>query len=89
MYTKACQNVVIHLVYISCIDLVQFLYTKCIQFLCGYQQNKSSESKVKFRQASNCSKWVLEAAKLAYATKTKESIPSQKLGSWEFHLANC
>ena len=39
-----------------------------------YQQNKSSESKVKFRQASNCCKRVLEAAKLAYTTKTKESI---------------
>ena len=38
-----------------------------------YQQNKSSESKVKFRQASNYCKKVLEAAKLAYATKTKES----------------
>ena len=46
-----------------------------------YQQNKSSESKVKFRQASNRCKRVLEAAKLAYATKTKESITSQKLGS--------
>ena len=38
-----------------------------------YQQNKSSESKVKFRQASNCCKRVLEAAKLTYANKTKES----------------
>ena len=46
-----------------------------------YQQNKSSESKIKFRQAINCWKRVLEAAKLAYATKTKESITSQKLGS--------
>ena len=27
---------------------------------------------------------VLEAAKLATATKTKESITSQKLGSWDF-----
>ena len=36
-----------------------------------YQQNKSFESKVKFRQASNYCKRVLEAAKLAYATKTK------------------
>ena len=27
---------------------------------------------------------VLEAAKLAYATKTKESITSQELGSWDF-----
>ena len=54
-----------------------------------YQQNKSSESKVKFRQASNCCKRVLEAAKLAYATKTKESITSQKLGSRDFwRIAN-
>ena len=49
-----------------------------------YQQNKSSESKVKFRQASNLCKRVLEAAKLTYATKTKESIISQKLGSRDF-----
>ena len=46
-----------------------------------YQQNKSSESKVKFRQASNCCKGVLQASKLAYANKTKESIISQKLPS--------
>ena len=44
-----------------------------------YQQNKSYESKVKFRQASNLWKRVLEAAKLAYATKTKESITSQNV----------
>ena len=43
--------------------------------------NKSSESKVKFRQTSNRCKRVLEVAKLAYANKTKESIASQKLGS--------
>ena len=49
-----------------------------------YQQNKSSESKVQFRQASNHCKRVLEAAKLAYTTKTKESINSQKLGSRDF-----
>ena len=49
-----------------------------------YQQNKSSEFKVKFRQASNHCKRVLEAAKLAYANKTKESITSQKLGSLGF-----
>ena len=49
-----------------------------------YQQNKSSESKVKFRQANNVCKRVLEAPKLAYATKTKESIASQKLGSRDF-----
>ena len=54
-----------------------------------YQQNKSSESKVKFRQASNRCKRVLEAAKLAHATKTKESITSRKLDSWDFwRIAN-
>ena len=54
-----------------------------------YQIEKSSDSKVKFRQASNCCKRVLEAAKLAYANKTKESITSQKLGSRDFgQIAN-
>ena len=53
-------------------------------FFCLHQKDKSSESKVKFRQASNCSKRVLEAAKLAYTSKTKESITSQKLGSRGF-----
>ena len=42
--------------------------------------NKSSESKVNFRQTSNRCKRVLEAAKLAYANKTKELITSEKLG---------
>ena len=36
-----------------------------------YQNDKSSESKVKFRQASNRCKSVLEAVKLVYANKTK------------------
>ena len=54
-----------------------------------YQREKSSDSKVKFRQASNHCKKVLEAAKLAYANKTKESITSQKLGSRDFwQIAN-
>ena len=54
-----------------------------------YQKDKSSDSKAKFRQASNCCKRVLEAAKLAYANKTKESITSQKLGSRDFwRIAN-
>ena len=54
-----------------------------------YQREKSSDSKVKFRQASNRCKRVLEAAKLAYANKTKESITSQKLGSCDFRrIAN-
>ena len=46
-----------------------------------YQKDKSSPSKVKFRQASNNCKRVLEAAKLTYVNKTKQSITSQKLGS--------
>ena len=41
-----------------------------------YQENKSFESKVKFRQASNCCKRVLEAGKLAYANKTKRAYHS-------------
>ena len=49
-----------------------------------YQKEKSSDSKLKFGQASNRCKRVLEAAKLAYANKTKESITSQKLGSRDF-----
>ena len=53
------------------------------------QQNKSSESKLKFRQASNCCKRVLEATKLAYPNKTKEFITSQKLGCQDFwQIAN-
>ena len=58
-------------------------------FFCLYQREKSSDSKVKFRQASNRCKMVLEAAKLAYANKTKESITSQKLGTHDFwQIAN-
>ena len=54
-----------------------------------YQKDKSSESKVKFRQASNRCKRVLEDTKLAYANKTKESITSQKLSSRDFwRIAN-
>ena len=55
-----------------------------------YQQNNSSESKIKLRQASNLCKRFLGAAKPAYVTKTKESITSQKLVSWHFwQIANC
>ena len=46
-----------------------------------YQQNKSSESKVKFRQAGNCCKRVPEAAKLALANKPIESNTFQKRAS--------
>ena len=54
-----------------------------------YQKDKFSDSKVKFRQASNGCKRVLEIAKLAYANKTKKSITSHKLGSCDFwRIAN-
>ena len=53
-----------------------------------YQKDKSSVSKIKFIQVSNCCKRVLEAAKLAYANKRK-SINSQKLGCRDFwRIAN-
>ena len=72
-------------------------------FIRFYQQNKFSEFKVKFSQASTCCKSLLEASKLIYANKTKvflklpnlymlikqESIISQKLGSRNFwQIAN-
>ena len=54
-----------------------------------YQKDKSSNSKVKLRQASNHCKRVLKVAKLSYANKTKESITSQKLGCRDFwQIAN-
>ena len=54
-----------------------------------YQKDKFSDPKVKFRQATNRCKRVLEAAKLVYANKAKESITSQKFGSWDFwRIAN-
>ena len=54
-----------------------------------YQKDKSSESKVKFKQASNRCKRVLEAVKLAYVNKTKESILSPKFGSRDcWRIAN-
>ena len=40
-------------------------------FLYLYQQNKSSESKGKSKQASNYCKKIREASKLVYASKTK------------------
>ena len=52
-------------------------------------KDKSSKSKATFRQASSLCKRVLEAAKRAYANKTKKSINSQKRGSRDFwRIAN-
>ena len=48
------------------------------------KQNKSSESKIKFRQVNNRCKRVLEAAKRVYANKTKESITPLNLGPRDF-----
>ena len=56
-------------------------------FFHEYEQNKSFASKLKFKQSSNRWKRVLEAAKRAYANKTKHSITFQKLGSRD--LVNC
>ena len=54
-----------------------------------YQQNKSPESKVKLRHASDYCKRVLDAAKLTYANKKKASITSHKRGSQVFYrIAN-
>ena len=54
-----------------------------------YQKDKSFDSKVKSKEASNHSKKDLAAAKLAYANKTKDSITSQKLGSCDsWQIAN-
>ena len=41
-------------------------------------------SKVEFSQASNCCKRALEPANPPYSNKTKESITSQKLSSYDF-----
>ena len=49
-----------------------------------HQQNKSSTSKVKFRQSSNYCKRVFKAPKLLYVNKTKQSITSQKPDSRAF-----
>ena len=77
----------------SCLYCCYSLCTAAIvhrnHFFHLYQKNKSYDSKVKFRQAINRCKKVLESAKLTYASKTKESITSQKLGSRDFwQIAN-
>ena len=47
---------------------------------------KSFDSKAKFRKASHRCKNVLEAAKLANANKTKESITSRKIGNSDLNI---
>ena len=53
-------------------------------FFCLYEKDKSSDSKVKFRQASNHCKRVIEASQLVFANKTKEPITSQKFVFLDF-----
>ena len=56
-------------------------------FFCLYQKNKSSDSKVKFRQASNCCKRVLEAAKYAnMLIKQKSPLLSRNLSLVTFGI---
>ena len=50
-------------------------------FFCLYQKDQS-DSKVKFRQASNHCKKVLETDKFAYANETKKSITSGSHDFW-------
>ena len=65
---------------ISCLDtIIQRNHTFSL-----YQQNRSSPSKVKLRQASNRCKRDLKATRLAYANKTKESITSRLRKFWRF-----
>ena len=73
------------LFFISCAAAIVHRF----HFFCLCQKDKSSDSKVKFRQASNCCKRVFEAAKLAYANKTIEFINLQKLDPQDFwQIAN-
>ena len=85
MYISLIENIRSSLIHLHGLQLLvllpQFIE---VTFFCLYQREKSSDSKVKFRQASNRCKRVLEATKLAYANETKESIISQKLGSCDF-----
>ena len=51
---------------------------------CLYQQNKSSESKVKFRQASNCCERVLELPNLHMLIKQNSPSLSRNLALGNF-----
>ena len=48
-------------------------------FFCLYQREKSSDSKVNFRKASNCCKRVFKAAKLANTNKKKSPLLPRNL----------
>ena len=89
MYISLIENIRSSVIHLHGFQLLVLLPVHKNYFFRVYQREKSSDSKVKFRQASNCCKRVLEAVKLAYANKTKESITSQRLRSRDFwRIAN-
>ena len=65
-------------------DIFKFSASAAAMEFCEWVQVGIDVYIYKFRQASNRCKRVLEADKLAYANESKESITSQKLGSWDF-----
>ena len=86
--SQFCEYVKVGIDQVTQALLISMVFSSCAaaivhrsHFFCLHQKSKSSESKIKFRQGSNCCKRDLEAAKLAYANKTKDSITSNKLGS--------
>ena len=61
-------------------EWVQFEIDVCIHMYAAIvHRNHFSESKVKFRQTSNCCKSVLEAAKLAMLKKRKSPLLSRNM----------
>ena len=70
-------------------DIFKLVASAAAKVFCAWVQ-VGIDVYIPHRQASNRCKRVLEAAKLAYTNKTKESITSQKLGSRDFwRIANC
>ena len=82
MYISLIENIRSSLTHLHGFQLPVLVHRN--HFFHLYQKDKSSASKGKFRWACNHCKRVLEATKLAYANKTKESITSHKLGSHDF-----
>ena len=89
MYIYHIENTRSSLIHLHGFELLVLLpqFIEITFFVCT--KKKNLDSKANFRQASNHCKRVIEAAKLAYANKTKESITSQKPGSYDFwRIAN-
>ena len=84
MYIPLIENIRSSLTHLHGFQPLVLLPVHRKHFFRLYQKDKSSASKVKFRQASNHCKRALEPDRLAYVNKTKEPIISQKLGSHDF-----